>query len=115
MVLRLSSHTPTKPTVTTGFRLYKPHLQSQSTLDLSNTTFATSSEGSPLFGTNGTMFMPRAHIPWSGSAEKNTHVKVLVKSHSQSREALEDNMRYFVVEDLSASLKDASGKLSVEW
>jgi hypothetical protein len=67
------------------------------------------------------MFMPRAHIPpRNDSAEKKEHDGIEVKSHSQRREALEEGMRYFVVEDLSASLeKEASGKLSgklsVEW
>lgn len=68
------------------------------------------SEGSPFSGTNGTMFTPRAHISQSEGAEKKEHDMIDVKSHRQRREALEEHMRYFVVQDLGAVLnKEASG------
>jgi hypothetical protein len=73
-------------------------------------------EDSPFSGTNGTMFTPRAHIPQSEGAENKEHDMIEVKSHRQKREALEEHIQYFVVQDLGAVLdKEASGKLSVEW
>jgi len=116
MLLRLQSQTPTKPPVTTGYNLYKPHLQSQFTIDPLNTAFAMWAEGSPLFGTNMNMFMPRAHIPRSGGTEFDMHDKIEVKNHSLRRVALEEDMRHFIGEDFKASLGKSAGKLmTVEW
>lgn len=71
--------------------------------------------GGHLFGVNGTMFMPKAGIQKSDRTKTDMNVLIEVKSYSQTRTSLEEDMRHFVGEDLKAAMEDASGKLVLKW
>jgi len=115
MLVRLHSPDAEKPTVLTGFKLYPPRLEYKSTVKPPGTTFKMVTDGSPLYDRNGTMFKPTAGIRSVATEEWRSKNGIKVVTHSQERKVLEDDLGYWVGEDLKEIMKKDAGEVKLEW